>query len=413
MSRLTKSHHYVPEWYQRRFMVSGAHAHKLHYLDLNPEKVVHPDGGFHFRTARRHLGPDNCFATDYFYQLRLGRFIDDGLETIFFGRIDDAGAKAVEFFCDYQVSDEANKHFQPLMRYMDAQKWRTPKGIDYLKVMIRRNLKGRTVTPQSEHQMALMLLQKFHLHHCSIWCDGVWEVLSCDNTKTKLLVSDHPVTVYNKGVFPGAQSAQYPFDPGIELLGSRTLFPLSLNRVLVITNLGYVRDPESSPLKSRENPRYYEQGMFDLRKIQTGRQLDEEQVLCINHILKSRATRYIAAAYEDWLYPERHIGRTMWSKLGGRFFLMPDPRKVSFTTGFAMGGDGWGWSEDEYGRRMSREKDPDVKKLRNREFRSFEKAKKSWDSAFGPLSPAERRIAFFGFDPEAKKKKIAEAGTVT
>lgn len=398
MGSQPKSHHYVPEWYQRRFMVSGAHAHKLHYLDLAPEKVVHPDGSFHYRKGRRQLGPDRCFATDYFYQLRIGAYASDGLETIFFGQIDDAGARAVEFFCDYQITDQAGPNFQTLVRYMDAQKWRTPKGLDFLKWQIRKSLNGKTVSPQVEHQMALMLLRQLHMHYCTIWSEAVWEVMSCDNTQTKFIVSDHPVTVYNKGVFPGAQEAQYPFDPGIELLGSHTLFPLSLNRCLVLTNLGYVRDPGISLVKRRENPRYYDQGLFDLRKIQTGRQLDEQAVLSINHVLKSRATRYIAAAYEDWLYPERHVGKTMWNKLGGKFFLMPDPRKVPFTTGIVAGGDGWGWSADEYGRRMGREKDTDVKKLRDREFRTFEKAKQSWDSVFGELSPKELYRAHNGFD---------------
>lgn len=398
MGSQPKSHHYVPEWYQRRFMVSGAHAYKLHYLDLAPEKVAHSDGSFHYRKSRRQLGPDRCFATDYFYQLRIGAYVSDGLETVFFGQIDDAGARAVEFFCDYQITDQAGPNFQALVRYMDAQKWRTPKGLDFLKWQIRKNLKGKMASPQVEHQMALMLLRQFHMLYCTIWSEAVWEVLSCDNTQTKFIVSDHPVTVYNKGVFPSAQEAQYPFDPGIELLGSHTLFPLSLNRCLVLTNLGYVRDPGVSLVKRRENPRYYDQGLFDLRKIQTGRQLDEQAVLSINHVLKSRARRYIAAAYEDWLYPERHVGKTMWNKLGGKFFLMPDPRKVSFTTGIIAGGDGWGWSTDEYGRRMSREKDTDVKKVRDREFRTFEKAKQSWDSVFGELSPKELYRAHNGFD---------------
>src|SRR5262245_25711849 len=109
---------------------------------------------------------------------------------------------------------------------------RTPKGLDYLKVHIRRSLGGKQAPAKVEYQVALML-QQLHTHHCSIWCDGVWEVLSCDNTQTKLIVSDHPVTIYIKGVFPGAQGAQYPFDPAIELLGSHTLVPLSLNRICI------------------------------------------------------------------------------------------------------------------------------------------------------------------------------------
>jgi hypothetical protein len=53
----------------------------------------------------------------------------------------------------------------------------------------------------------------------------------------------------------------------------------------------------------------------------------EDEVLQINYITKRRAYRYIAAAREEWLYPERFISSDHWKKLGGGYLLMPEEVK--------------------------------------------------------------------------------------
>lgn len=379
----TKSHHYVPQWYQKRFIDPQVHPKKLRYLDLSPDRVDHSDGTFHVRRALSLNGPAECFETDHLYTLRFAGFSTDDLETRFFGAIDNYGQRAADFFANYEYGDGAHDNFNAMLQYLDAQKWRTPKGLDYLR---------RTIQ-EDNHQLALLALGNAFRLHCTIWTECVWEVLACDYSPTKFIVSDHPVTTYNKGLFPASPACTYPMDAPIEALGTHTFFPLNLNRCLVLTNLGYVRNPGVNPTKIRVNPRYFEQTMFDLRKVQTGRQIDEKYVLTINHVIKSRARRFIAAAREEWLYPETHMKLVNWNKLGGRFFLMPDPRKVQFTTGFMMGfNDGRAWNSDEYGRRMSREKkDPHIQKLRSQELRTFEAAKRAWDSEFGKLSIDEKR----------------------
>ncbi|MCG7882591.1 MAG: DUF4238 domain-containing protein [Candidatus Thiodiazotropha endolucinida] len=348
---------------------------KLFYLDLKPDKIVHPDGSFHHRKALRRLGPKECFKDDHLYTLFFGEHATDIIEKNFFGPIDNIGSDLLDFFSDYSPSDKAVEGFQNFLRYVDAQKIRTPKGIDFLKKA------GLT----SDHQQALGLMQSLWQAHCTIWTEGVWEILSCDNSPTKFIVTDHPVTTYNKGLFPGAKACTYPLDAPVSFLGTHTIFPLNLNRCLVITNLGYVRNPGINPLKERENPRYYANTMFDIRTVQTGRQIDEDYVLAINYILKNRARRYVAAAQESWLYPERKLKTRHWSKLGGKVFLMPDPRKVSFSTQVLVGyKDGSAWGQDEYGR-QSKDDDPKVKKLRDKEWDAHQRAKNAWDSMFGPL----------------------------
>ena len=125
--------------------------------------------------------------------------------------------------------------------------------------------------------------------------------------------------------------------------------------------------------------------MFDLRKVQAGREITEQEILAINYVVKRRARRYIAAAKKEWLYPEKYMKKMLWNKIGSKFFLMPDPRKVSFTTGIYMGDDkGRVWAQDEYGR-IPDDKNPKVIEKRHRERQAFDSFRRAWDTIYGPL----------------------------
>jgi hypothetical protein len=267
---------------------------------------------------------------------------------------------------------------------MDAQKLRTPKGLDFIK-----QLAGGP-----SHERVLFLMTHLSQVHITIWVEGVWEILRCARSPTKFIISDHPVTTYNSRLSPGGNECRYPFDAPIEYLGTHTIFPLDLNRCLVVTNLGFVRNPDASPIKKRENARYFGNTVFDVRRIQTGREIPEAHVRAINYIIKQRATRYIAAGQEEWLYPEEHMKIRTWDRLGTHLFLMPDPRKVPFSTGMYIGyRNGSSWGVDEYGR-APRDDDPKVIALREVERRAFYKAKAEWDRRYGPISGDDLRRYF-------------------
>lgn len=118
--------------------------------------------------------------------------------------------------------------------------------------------------------------------------------------------------------------------------------------------------------------------MFDLRSVQIDRELEEDEVRRINYILKRRATRYIAAAEEEWLYPEKFASVTHWSKLDDDWFLFPNLYHVNFSGGIAVGyKDGSSWAADEYGR-TPRHRDYDDKAQREEEWTTFQKAKLDW-----------------------------------
>ena len=383
-SNFTVANHYVPQWYQKRFLESNSDATTLFLLDKTPDKILLPNGGVKFKKSIYEQGPKKCFKEDHLYTLLFGEFATDVIEKNFFGVIDSLGCEAVQFFENYSVRDGVHEAFSAMLNYLAAQLFRTPKGLKLIRVLARA----------PNHQRALYaLLDSWELYK-TIWQEGVWEVFHCKGSQTKFIISDGPVATYNKQIFPGSQEVNRFGLALFERVGTHLLFPLGPEHCLCVTNLQYVRKPKVNPTKFRENPRYFGQGLFDLRKIQRGREISETEVIAINHILKTNAMRYVASSREEWLYPEAHLTEQFWSKLGGAYFLHPDPRKVSFTTAIISGGGkGPSLGTNEYGHYDIDNKK--AKKLRENEWHTFQKAKSAWDERdrkAGRAPPA--------FDPE-------------
>jgi hypothetical protein len=138
-----------------------------------------------------------------------------------------------------------------------------------------------------------------------------------------------------------------------------------------------VRNLWATPTEFRENSRYYDQTMKHLGEIQFGRELEEDEVLRINYILKRRATRYVAAVEREWLFPERHVS-TEWGGLDDDWFLLPHLWKVGFHTGIFAGNDrGSTFAADEHGRHPW-ERGYDDKQLREREWALHIRSQKEW-----------------------------------
>ncbi len=364
----TVRNHYVPQWYQRRFFEREAGQTTFFYLDMKPDTIRLPGGQTKPKKSVYVQGPVKCFKADHLYTLLFGKNASDVIEKVFFGRIDATGEKAVPFFADYGMRAGVNEAFRGMMDYVAAQLFRTPKGLRLLQVL----------TGTADHQRTLVAMGENWQLFQTIWGEGVWEVFNCRNSRTKFIISDSPVTTYNRQVFPGSQEVTKYGMALIERIGTRTLFPLDREHCLCITNLQYVRNPKINPLKVRENPRYYGQGLVDLRKVQRGREIEEDEVIAINHVLKTQATRYVAATTEEWLYPERRLKEKFWSKLGGPYFLCPDPRKVSFSTAiFTGGGSGPSLGTNEYGHYDL--DNPRALALREAEWKTFQAAKAAWD----------------------------------
>lgn len=364
-SSIAFRNHYVPQWYQRRFLEPNRGGDRLFYLDLHPDPIAGRPGLT--RKAMRRLGPISCFKQDHLYTTILGGEASDELERRFFGAIDTNGCSAVSFFHDYALKEGAHEAFQGLLEFMCAQLLRTPKGLGY----------WRRLTSAGSHQHALRLLQRLSNLYGTIWSDGVWEVMRCDESETKFIVTDCPIVTYNPAVYPGSREARSWMAPP-EMLGSHTIFPLGMDSCLVITNLQYVRNPKVNPRRIRENPRYFQPAMFDLRSVQTWRQLAEKEVIAINHILKTHAKRYIASGLEADLYPESRMDSKPWPKLFGAHTLMPDPRRLSFSTSTFVGyKDGTSFAINEFGHRNV--DNARAKRIREVEWETFQSHKRAWD----------------------------------
>jgi hypothetical protein len=317
-----KENHYVPVWYQERFLPTEGER-KFRYLDLNPDQFRDRSGIVRTKKALNRWGAVSCFKETDLYTVKYGRYESTEIEQFFFGRVDVEGRQAVDFLSRYRSFDDfrgvnAEKIFNSLLNYMSIQKFRTPKGLLYLAAIARAPNKNRL----------LLEMQRLQNLHCAIWTECVWALISADDTQTKFILSDHPVTVYNREVFPDSAYSRQHTDPDFRMNGTHTYFPLSPTRMLVLTNLSWARNPYGNAQKLRPNAAPFRTAMLSFTAIQTGRQLEEIEVRQINYITKRRALRYVAAAKEDWLYPERDLPTTHWRKLDDRYLFMPDPRDL-------------------------------------------------------------------------------------
>jgi hypothetical protein len=332
------AHHYVPQWYQKRFLLPRQT--KFFYLDLHPGATVH-NGVDHAHKELHSWGPKKCFYEDDLYTLTFGQRTTDEMERRFFGEIDRCGRDAVLRFAALKgPAGGTGDAFNGLTRYMSAQRFRTPRGLDEIRKRASCAAEGQNAT--------LAVMRDVFQAYETMWTEGIWEIARAEQSATKFIVTDDPVTFYCKSMF--ASEWTYPDDCSLKQIGTRTLFPLGLDSCLVVTHMQLALNPWATPTEYRVNPRFFDQTMVLLDNIQFGRELEEDEVLRINYILKKRATRYIAAAKEEWLYPERYASTTEWKELDHDWFLLPHLWRVPFTTSVVAGSlTGLPWSVDEYG----------------------------------------------------------------
>jgi len=298
----TRNNHYVPQWYQRGFLAPGQS--RLFYLNLDPDRKTLPDGRQVPRKSLHEWGTTNCFVEYDLYTTHFGPIVNDDVEKYLFGVIDDKGAKAVRAFAGGTHAD-VHESFQDFFEYLAAQKLRTPKGLDWI-----RSCYG------AMGQVDLMVeLQALRLMHCTMWVEAVREIVSAQDSDVKFILTDHPVTVYNAALDRTSEQCVYPQDPLVAALGSQTLFALDANTCLILTHLEYAKEQDQPDLtRLRTNARHMGVGMARTDNCIRDRRLSRNEVIAINHLLKSRAKRFIAAADKAWLYPEREFNGS-WAQI--------------------------------------------------------------------------------------------------
>lgn len=375
MSNEYRNNHYVPQWYQKRFIPSDKTERALYHLELKPRAWIDPRGKIHQIDPLKHQGTRLCFVEEDLYTQQFGSSLSTRIEKEFFGTIDRNGKKAIEYFNDFEHPSINHSAYQNMMLFMSTQKLRTPKGLEWI---------SQNAGTQN-HTLTLDRMLRLRRLHCAIWTESVWQIADATNSPTKFIISDHPVTIYNRQCGPRHRMCRGWNDPEIWLQGSHTIFPLSRNKILILTNLSWVRNPYQSALNLRPNPNPMRSAMFKYTEIQTHRFLTEEEVRQINFIIKSRAYKFIAAGEEEWLYPEKHVSKSDWPTYGNGYLLMPDPRPLALGGEIYVGhSDGTSSAYDEYGRTPIDESFSRETRTRS-EQASFYRFKGEFARLFGPF----------------------------
>ena len=347
----SRENHYVPKWYQRRFCIDNPG--QLHCLDLSPKQIQPPDGSLVTLNSVRRQPLSKSFVQRDLYTTFFGGIVNDEIERMLFGKIDANGAQAVKAFVG-TIPTEWHKHFREFFDYIDAQKIRTPKGLSWLEAHY----------PELTQHELMLEMQAIRQLHCKLWTEGVREIVSAENSSAKFIATDHPVTVYNYAHPPASEKCQFPFDPSIKMAGTQTLFALDKDHLLILTHYDFAKNPEKqNPNEERTNARLIGDSLTRTDAIIRGRMLREEDVLAINFVLKSRASRYVAAGRKDLLYPESHVSLP-WDEI--RYLLLPPKGELWDFGGEIFVGyeDGTTHYQDAYGRTVPENpylrKDPPV-----------------------------------------------------
>lgn len=331
----TRNNHFVPQWHQNGFV--DERDNELRHLKSREIKLK--DGSTKIIHGKNWFHSAQCFYEKDLYSTFFGTIFNDDIEKKLFGPIDDNGANSVKA---YLTDDPAQWHdnFQDFFTYLDAQKLRTPKGLDWIK----------SKYPELSQSQLMTEMQALRTIHCTLWAEGVRELVSAEDSDVKFILSDHPVTVYNHACPPNSELCTYPNDPDIALMGSQTIFPLSKNRCLILTNLEYAEHSDHvNPLDQRTNATKIRHSMVNTINFINKRKLTADEVTKINYIIKFRAKDAIAAGKESWLYPENSLN-CHWAEL--RHVLMPPDNELYHFGGEMFVGfkDGSTHYQDAFGR---------------------------------------------------------------
>ncbi len=252
-----RNHHYVAQWYQKRFLPERGREQKFHYLDLRPEKVKQGPRSY-TRGALLRWGTPRCFAERDLYTTRFGSWFSTQIEQRYFGQVDPRGRRAVDYFTEFEHPSVDSDALQDLMQYVTLQRLRTPTGLAALAEMAKLG----------DRNAVLLAMQALAEMYGAIWTEAVWSIADASLSPTKFIVSDHPVTLYNPGCFPRSKWCRGHGDPDIRMAGTHTIFPLSRDKLLILTNMSWVRNPYGSPLEIRPNPELFRPAIFNFLDIQ-------------------------------------------------------------------------------------------------------------------------------------------------
>ena len=342
----------------------------LFYLDLKPDEFTTGDGRKIIDKAVKRRGVSQCFKQDDLYTRWFGHTRNTQVEQYFFGRIDSDAIASIKYFENYDHTDIDYAAYRNIMPYLVSQRLRTPRGLNWLS-------QQTGVTERNRLFDALAYLRNMY---SAVWSECIWQIADADNSDTKFIISDNPVTIYNKEI--GTHNRTWhreKSDPDPTLMGSHMVFALSMNKVLILTHPGWAKNPFQDGMLRRPNTNPVRPTVFNYTEIQINRHLSDTEVKQINFILKNKAQRYIAAYKEEWLYPENDINASDWKTFGDGILFLPDPRSLNLGGEMFIGfDDGTSYAQDQYGR------PPSNAAPSRAEWNTLERIKGDFANKFGP-----------------------------
>lgn len=75
--------------------------------------------------------------------------------------------------------------------YMTTQRFRTPKGLAWIKE------RGKKLGIDNKNHI-LVLMTELRQIYSAVWMECVWMVADATKSDVKFIVSDHPITIYNR-----------------------------------------------------------------------------------------------------------------------------------------------------------------------------------------------------------------------
>jgi len=334
---LKRKNHYVPIWYQKGFTNNSESI--IQYLDLEDKTIETPKGKIIVTSTPKNTSVKKAFFIKDLYSTFFGNFISDEIEDKLFGSIDSEGSLAVRAFIKNESKD-IHERFIDFFQFIDIQKLRTPKGLDWIK----------NNYSDLNHNELLIEMQSLMKINITLWTEGIREIVSAKDSDVKFILSDHPVTTYNYACSPEEIDSRYPYEPPISLKATHTIFPLNLNECLILTNFEFADDSDNvDPKEKRTNPNYFRETVVNTLNMIRKRNFDKNDVTKINYIIKKRAKRYIAAGKKEWLYPERNI-KNNWHDF--KSLLLPPKEEIGIFGGemFMKFEDGSTKYQDAFGR---------------------------------------------------------------
>lgn len=338
---ITHNNHYVPVWYQKRFMKGGKTSYFL--LDKKTNFISIPNKGckkteeLSEKGARSFFFEEDLYTTSSIFSGKQ----NDEIEKYLFGKIDIDGKKALQALVAEDWMSKLHERYGSIFEYMDAQILRTPRGINWLK---------KISNAKSQNEL-MMFMQYIRQIHCTTWLETAKDLVSAEKSEIKFIVSDNPITLYNPKYHPhkGWHEQGHGMDIPIFHKGTRTIFPIDINHCLILTNPEYTQNPSVRiATENRTNPRLYDEIVYRTDDIDRKKFLTKEEVLAVNYLLKLNAERYIASSEKEWLFPEKYV-KPSWISFNK--LLLPKYPKFKGDL-FTFGKDGkMSYTQDSFGRK--------------------------------------------------------------